>query len=134
MAVYVCWAGPRLGFVCVVCSWDVWNRGVRFGSDECQIGPQIWQIWDLFKLHFSTFCSPSQNVLNYDLKKSRICPFWVSLTHFGPKSGHPGLESCKLNNKAIWMMLREITAFWTYSFLRKSVEQLFWLKRICKGR
>ena len=52
-----------------------------------------------------------QNVLKYYLKKSRICPIWVSLTHFGPKSGYPGLESCKSNNKAVSMMHREIVSF-----------------------
>ena len=76
--------------------------GVRFGSNECQIGPQIGQIWDLFKLHISTFCSPSQNVQNYDLKKSRICPFWVCLTHFGPKYGHRDVLYSKSGDRISW--------------------------------
>ena len=36
----------------------------------------------------------AKNVLDSDLKKSRICQIWASLTHFRSKSGHPGLDSC----------------------------------------
>ena len=49
----------------------------------------------MFRIISRAVCSPSQNVLNFDLKKSRICPLWVSLTHFGSKSGHPDFFSFK---------------------------------------
>ena len=85
----------------------------------CQIWHQNWgrltPKWDksvTFLNKISVyFRLPSQNVLKYELKKSQICPIWVSLTHFGPKSVHHVLESCKGNNKMISMMLREMTAF-----------------------
>ena len=72
-----------------------------------QIGPPNGTFSNHISVHFR---SPSQNVLKYELKKSQICPIWVSLTHIGPKSGHPGLESCKWN-KGVSMMLREIATF-----------------------
>ena len=55
--------------------------------------------------------SASQNVLNSDLKKSRFVPFEANIANVGPKSGNPGLESCKSHNKDVSMMLREIVSF-----------------------
>ena len=63
---------------------------VQCGSDWTQMG----QIRNFFRLHSVHFCSPSQDVLNSDLKKSRICQIWDQsdpLWNFGPKSGHPEL-------------------------------------------
>ena len=54
-------------------------------------------------------------------------PFGTNLTHFGPKSGPPGLESCKWNNEAVMGNRRLL-------FKRKSSWITLWvLKRILKG-
>ena len=55
-----------------------------FGTGMADLGPmylsdwppQMGQICDLFKLHFSTFSLTEPKCTNYDLKKSWICPFW----------------------------------------------------------
>ena len=108
MTVKVYRAGPRLVSVRVVCNEFFENRDFGFGSN---VAPK-WDKSRTFSNHISVhFRLPNRNVLNYEQKKSRICPILVSLTHFGPKSGHPSYESCKWNNKAISMMLWEITTF-----------------------
>ena len=46
-----------------------WHKFGRFGTK--------WEKSGTFSDHFSVhFGSRSQNVLKFDLKKSRICPFW----------------------------------------------------------
>ena len=50
--------------------------GIRFGPLSSLIYPQMGQIRDFFRSDLSTFGAGRQNVLKYDLKKSRICPIW----------------------------------------------------------
>ena len=59
-------------------------------SDSGQIWVRFAHKWDksgtfsnYILVHFRF---PSQNVLNFELKKSRICPICVNLTQFGSKS------------------------------------------------
>ena len=56
-------------------------QGVRFGPKVGQIGPK-WDKSGTFSDQISVhFGSPSQNVLNYDLKKSYTCTIRANLTH-----------------------------------------------------
>ena len=50
---------------------DSGAKDVRFGTKVSQIGLN----WDK-PMIFSDQISTSQNVLKYDLNKSRICPIW----------------------------------------------------------
>ena len=59
------------------------------------------------------------------IEKSPGFPIWADLTHYVPKSGHRGLESCKWNKQQGDLDdVLEITAFWTHS-KEKQVKQLF---------
>ena len=42
----------------------------------------------MFRTISRTVCSPKQNVLNSDLRKSQNRPIWANLAYFCPKSGH----------------------------------------------
>ena len=51
-------------------------RDVRFGFKVVQIGPK-WDKSGTFSDHISVhFVSASKNVMEFDLKNSRICPVW----------------------------------------------------------
>ena len=45
---------------------------------------------------------PSQNILKLDLKKARICPIWVNLIDFGPKSA---TDISASGNLGMWIAL-----------------------------
>ena len=85
MAVQVCRADPRLASVRVVCSElfgtvmsDLGLILVRLAPKRTNLGPFQIRFQYIFAYRITELCA----------ENSRICPIWISLTHFGPKSGH----------------------------------------------
>ena len=81
-----------------------WKLTIQSGEARGYPGvsdwPQMGQMWDFLRSDLSSFWSREQKLLNYDLKKSRICPILVgNLTYCGLKSPTPVLDSANLDHE-----------------------------------
>ena len=97
----VCRAGPRLASVRVVCR-ELFGTGMsdlgQFGSD-CA----LWDKFGTFSNHISIyFRSPCQNLLNYDLKKSRICSIYGQPVQIWAKIWHPVMTQIVRWRRGTW--------------------------------